>query len=107
MKVLCVSVRLAALTSISDKAYKAEGFDGSSDIIPKSQVFGRDYEVAKSDAFWISEWIMRQKSLQFSHKKKAWFDKETRKMLPTYKVEKHTPNKRNPVTPKADATLTR
>ena len=38
MKVLCYSVRLSSLTSISEKAYKAVAFDGSEAIIPKSQV---------------------------------------------------------------------
>lgn len=40
MKVLCYSVRLSSLTSISEKAYKAVAFDGSEAIIPKSQVSG-------------------------------------------------------------------
>ena len=41
MKVLCYSVRLSSLTSISEKAYKAVAFDGSEAIIPKSQVLGQ------------------------------------------------------------------
>ena len=44
--------------SISPKAYKAVSFDGSSDIIPASQVFGQDHDVSKSDAYWISAWIL-------------------------------------------------
>ena len=55
MRTLCFSVRLESLVRISDKAFKATAFDGSSDIIPASQVFGRDYEVQKSDA-----WIMKE-----------------------------------------------
>ena len=50
MRTLCYSVRLESLVRISDKAFKATAFDGSQDIIPASQVFGRDYEVMKSDA---------------------------------------------------------
>lgn len=42
MKTKCYSVRLASLVSISDKAYKATAFDGSTAIIPKSQEFGQD-----------------------------------------------------------------
>ena len=57
MKTLCYSVRLESLTRISDKAYKAVAFDGSSDVIPASQVFGQDWDVQKSDAYWISAWI--------------------------------------------------
>ena len=72
MKVLCYSVRLSSLTSISEKAYKAVAFDGSEAIIPKSQVLGQDYDVSKSEAYWISEWILRQKDLQYSGKKEDW-----------------------------------
>lgn len=75
-KVKCYSVRLESLVSISDKAYRASAFDGSTAILPKSQVFGRDYEVEKSDAYWISAWILGQKELQYSSKKQRWFEKE-------------------------------
>jgi hypothetical protein len=91
MKTLCYSVRLSSLTSISEKAYKAEAFDGSEAIIPKSQVFGQDYDVQKSEAYWISAWILEQKTLQYSAKKEAWFDRITRRMLPTYTYTKHEP----------------
>jgi len=93
MRTLCYSVRLESLVRISDKAYKARAFDGSSDIIPASQVFGVDYEVQKSDAYWISAWILEKKSIQYSSKKQAWFD-ENGHMLPTYTIERHTPEKR-------------
>lgn len=92
MKTLCYSVRLESLTRISDKAYKAVAFDGSSDVIPASQVFGQDWDVQKSDAYWISAWILEKKSIQYSAKKQAWFD-ENGKMLPTYTIERHTPDK--------------
>ena len=46
-KTKCYSVRLESLVRISPKAFKATAFDGSSDIIPASQVFGRDFEVEK------------------------------------------------------------
>jgi hypothetical protein len=97
MKVLCYSVRLSSLTSISEKAVLATAFDGSEAVLPKSQVFGQDYSVQKSEAYWISEWILKQKDLQYSGKKQAWFDKDTGKMLPTYTVVKHTPEKVTPV----------
>jgi len=92
MRTLCYSVRLESLVRISDKAFKATAFDGSSDIIPVSQVFGMDYEVQKSDAYWISAWILEKKSIQYSSKKQAWFD-EDRHMMPTYTIERHTPEK--------------
>ncbi len=89
MKVLCYSVRLQSLTDISEKCYKATAFDGSEAFIPKSQVFGQDYEVTKSEAYWISEWILKQKSIQYSGKKQAWFDSITKKKQPTFIIEKH------------------
>lgn len=64
-----VSVRLKSLVSISDKALKIEDFNGNIDIIPKSQFFGQDYEVLKSNAYWISEWILEQKKITYSNKK--------------------------------------
>ena len=76
MKVKCYSVRLQQLSELSDKAYKAIAFDGSSAIIPKSQVFGFDYEVEKSEAYWISAWILQQKEIQYSKKKVKWFSKD-------------------------------
>ena len=54
---------------------------------------GRDYEVQKSDAWWISAWILEKKSIQYSSKKQAWFD-ETGRQLPTYTIERHTPEKK-------------
>ena len=93
MRTLCYSVRLESLVRISDKAFKATSFDGSSDIIPASQVFGRDYEVMKSDAYWISAWILGKKNIQYSGNKQEWFD-EHGNQLPTYTIERHTPEKR-------------
>ena len=70
---LCYSVRLESLVRISPKAFKATAFDGSSDIIPASQVFGRDFEVVKSEAWWISAWILEKKKLTYSKKKYVYF----------------------------------
>jgi hypothetical protein len=95
MKTKCYSVRLESLTSISPKCYKAVAFDGSEDFIPSSQVFGQDYEVTKSDAYWISAWILEKKSIQYSCKKERWFDSETGKMLPKVTIERHIPEKIN------------
>lgn len=94
MKTKCYSIRLTSLVSISDKAYEARAFNGSTAIIPKSQVFGQDYEVMKSDAYWVSAWILEKKDLQYSNKKEAWFDSDSRKMLPTYTVTHHTPEQK-------------
>lgn len=92
MRTKCYSVRLESLVKISDKAYKATAYDGSCNIIPASQVFGQDYEVVKSDAYWISAWILGKKNIQYSTKKEAWFD-ENGNMLPTYSVNHHEPER--------------
>ena len=49
-KVKCYSVRLQALFSVSSRAMKAIAYDGTTAIIPKSQVYGPDYDIHKSDA---------------------------------------------------------
>lgn len=107
MKVKAFSVRLSSLIKISDKAYKATAFDGSTAIIPISQVFGEDYEVIKSEAYWISEWILSKKDLQYSDKKKAWFDTESGKKLPTYQITKHIPDAVAPVNKEVNESLIR
>lgn len=107
MKTKCYSVRLESLVSISGKAYKARAFDGSEAIIPKSQVFGQDYDVQKSDAYWITDWILQKKDIQYSTKKEAYFDTETRNMLPSYYIEHHKPERKKPVNIKPHAELTK
>ena len=99
-KIKCYSVRLENLSDFSEKAYKAHAFDGSTAIIPKSMMFGHDYEVQKSDAYWIAAFILEKEDckLQYSGKKYAWFDSESRKMLPTYIVAKHEPEPKEVVT---------
>lgn len=91
MRVKCYSVKFQSLVSISDKAVKIISFDGSEDIFPKSQIFGQDWDVQKSDAYWIAAWILEKKDIQYSSKKEAWFNKETGKRLPSYTVKKHIP----------------
>jgi len=95
MKTKCYSVRLQSLTLISDKCYKAVGFNGSESLIPVSQYFGQDYDVTKSEAHWISAWILERKNLQYSSKKEAWFYNDSRKMAPKITVTKHVPEKIN------------
>ncbi|MEL7600567.1 MAG: hypothetical protein AAGU18_10790 [Proteiniphilum sp.] len=80
MKIKCISVRLESLVSISDKAFKARDFSGNEDIIPKSQVYGQDWDVIKSEAYWISAWVLEKKEI-ITGKKFAWFDSETKKKI--------------------------
>lgn len=77
-KVKCYSVRLESLAPISEKACKATAFDGSTAIIPQSMIFGQDYEVQKSEAYWIAAFVLEKEDceLQYSTKKIKWFDYE-------------------------------
>lgn len=88
-KTLCYSVRYSSMANISPKAVVITSFDGSEDVIPKSQIFGIDYEVAKSEAIWVAAWILEKKSIQYSTKKAAYFDSESRKRLTDIQVIKH------------------
>lgn len=92
----CYSVKLQSLYSISEKCYKAVAFDGSEDLIPKSQVFGQDYSVNKSDAYWISEWILSKKSIQYSQKKWTIFTKEG-KNIGQKIIKHHKPKEVKPI----------
>lgn len=89
MRTKCVSVRVESFTKISDKAYLLRSFDGREAVIPASQYYGFDTEVTKSEAVWISEWILQRKDVQWSSKKTAYFDSETCKQLPSYEIKKH------------------
>lgn len=66
-KTLCLSVRLESIVSISEKAYKARSFDGSEDILPKSCVFGQDYEIAKNLGMEAEEIIRLKQQLGIAH----------------------------------------
>jgi hypothetical protein len=91
MKTKCYSVRLESFYRISDKCYKAVSFDGREALIPASQVFGPDYDVSKSEAYWISAWILEKKDIQYSTKKEAWFYTDTGKRAPDIEVITHVP----------------
>lgn len=65
----CYSVRLESFYSISPKCYLAVAFDGSEALIPKSQYYGQDHSVTKSEAYWITKWILEKKEIQYSQQK--------------------------------------
>jgi hypothetical protein len=92
MKTKCYSVRLESLRRISDKCFAARSFDGREALIPASQVFGPDHEVLKSEAWWISAWILERKDIQYSTKKVAYFDRATGLQLPGVEVVRHVPH---------------
>lgn len=94
MRTLCYSVRLQSFIRISDICYKAIDFSGNYDFIPASHYFGEDSEVKKSEAYWISSWILSKKKIQYSRKKQAYFSKNGKK-LPNIEYKKHIPDKIN------------
>lgn len=87
MRTKCASVKVESFRKISDKAYLLRSFDGREAIIPASQYYGYDNDATKSEAVWISEWILQKKDVQWSSKKTAYFDSETRRQLP--EIKKH------------------
>lgn len=90
----CYSVRLNSLISISDKCYLAKAFDGSEALIPKSQVYGQDYDVSKSESYWITAWILEKKDIQYSTKKWTNFSKSG-KNIGQIEFKHHVPKKMN------------
>lgn len=103
----CISVRLESLVPISSKCYKAVAFDGSEALIPKSQMFGQDWDVQKSEAYWLTEWIL-SKNPQLQHSTKKWsiFSKEG-KNIGQIEFTHHTPKKLDLNDIKHDDSLTR
>lgn len=85
------------------------GFDGSEAVIPKSQVFGPDFGVSKCEAYWISDWILGKKQLQYSNKKEGWYNPDKRTVEPSVKivVEKHIPTRIEPKEVQPHASLIR
>lgn len=100
-KIKCYNVKLADLISISEKAYKAIAFDGGEAILPKSQVIRPSGE----NSWWISCWIMEQKSLQHSKKNIAWIDTNTMQVQPVVIIETHVPKVIAPLDIKPNETL--
>ncbi len=99
-------MRLESFYSISLKCYKAVAFDGSEALIPASQYFGQDYDVSKSKAYWITEWILKKKELQYSSKKWTNFSKEG-KNIGQIEFTHHKPKKLDKSNIKHDDSLTR
>lgn len=91
MKTKCYSVRLESMRQISEKCFVAHSFDGREALIPASQVYGQDFEVTKSEAWWISAWILEKKDIQYSTKKVSWFYADTGKRSPDFEAVKHVP----------------
>ena len=88
----CISVRLMSFFKISDKAYKACAFDGSTSIIPAVAYYGEDKETTTSRAYWIAKWAIKDDELQHkSHNPKvAFFDEERKKCSPPVRGPRRT-----------------
>lgn len=86
------SVRIVEMREVSPKAVSLTAFDGSSDIFPKSAIYGHDDEVGKCEAVWVAAWILPKKALQYSTKKMRMADDLTGKVYaprPTIEREYH------------------
>lgn len=94
----CYSVRLQSLVSISPKCYKAVAFDGSECLLPKSVVYGQDYGVSKSCAYWIAAWFLDKDNVNIQYSDKKWtiFTKDGRN-IGRIEIEQHTPDRHDPV----------
>tara|TARA_Y100000296_G_C5134174_1_gene237249 strand:+ start:163 stop:534 length:372 start_codon:yes stop_codon:yes gene_type:complete len=66
-----VKCKFKDLREISEKAIVVECFDGSSDILPKSQIRISVIE----DSLLMPVWLAEQKSLQYAEKK-IWIEDE-------------------------------
>jgi hypothetical protein len=109
-KTKVLSVRLKSLESISEKCYKATSFDGSTSMVPKSVVFGIDYSVQKSDAYWIAHWFMMKENVKLQcGSKEGWYNPINGNVEPpiNWIVEKHKPEMLTAVEPKQVAELNR
>lgn len=108
-KIKVYSVRLKSLTDISDKAYLAEDFNANKAIIPKSQVYESDLSALKSQAYWISAWILEKKSLQYSTKKVGWYNTQFGKIEPNITILKEiiTPERIQAIESEPDESLIR
>lgn len=102
----CISVRLQSFYSISNKCYKATAFNGSQALIPASQFYGQDWDVSKSDAYWITEWILQKKELQYSAKKWTIFTREGEN-IGQITFKHHKPKELDPSTIKHNKNLER
>lgn len=84
MRSKCYKVRLKRLTSISDKAYLAEDFNGNKDVLPKSQVYCPDLAAGEDEeVWWISAWILEKKSLNYSTKGAKFYDTKSHRLTST------------------------
>lgn len=103
--VRCYLVRLKELVSISDKAFKAVAHDGTTAILPKSQVIMPSLQ--HENGYWISCWIMDQKELQHSKKTVAWVNPGTFKVKYEVITEHHVPVTIAPTNNNPDESLIR
>lgn len=81
------------MIDISDLALRITDYNGNSDIFPKSQVF----ETYEDGTCLVPKWLLEQKSVIYSKKKKYLIDTEKRKafislknLKPFYEVEIET-----------------
>ncbi|MFA6831310.1 MAG: hypothetical protein WCR36_03440 [Bacteroidaceae bacterium] len=91
----CYSVVFKELYSISPKACKAVCFDGSSDILPISTIYGPDISRPSKNAWWVADWILRKKNLTYSQKIECFF--QDGRMIEEEEIILHSPKIKEPI----------
>lgn len=90
-KIKCYSVRLRKVVNLSEKSFRVEDFDGGSDVLPKSQFFGKDDGAAGNDSYWVAAWLLPDKNLTYSTAREREFDRNQSSEKPRYNVITHIP----------------
>lgn len=90
----CYSVAFKEMRDISPKAVVIKCHDGTSDVFPKSTIFGYDNE--RDNAVWIAAWILDKKSITFSRKKERMFGDDGKEQ-DSVEVYHHIPKKKEPI----------
>ena len=65
-------VKYQELKDISEKAVVVKCFDGSEDVLPKSQIID-EFSLGKTESVLVPCWLAEKKNIQYSEKK-VWIN---------------------------------
>jgi hypothetical protein len=71
-KIICYILRFKDIADVSDLAVKITDYSGNNDIFPKSQLF----DTFEDNTVLVPKWLLMQKSLIYSAKKRYLIDTE-------------------------------
>jgi hypothetical protein len=94
-KTKCFSIKLKSIKEYSNQSFLITLWSGQQVFIPKSHVFGNDHEENKSEAHWISEWILNKKQVPIPDRRAGWYNHAIGRIEPCFSttIEHHTPKK--------------